>query len=487
MSQVIPITLYSREMDNVTYASGGAGDLGGTSSVMFKVNRRTNKIRLLYGNYNNAGGGEALNVSDIFIQAAVQINDGGPCSQLTFNGANTITVKVGQTLYSDWYYPAGGYTPGTFLSIKTFMQTSVGGTFPLCSFTQPGNGAITGFFGTAGDNYAQHTNIPANANGSNQILNTLGTSNWYSTNGSYNYGPLAVEGIAFDGIVSPIVGLAGDSIMQGSSDSADCCGGAAVRAMVTMGFPYYMTARGGESANNVFTGAGYGIRMLRLEKCSVIFESYGTNDLWQTAVSFATLRGQKLQLWSRLSQTGALIIPVTLLPRVGSTPTSSTTQNTGSNLGAYQAYNAWLRAPISAGAGNSAIYDAAQVGVTIPTIADSASYVETNLANATPGGPTAPYTSGFWWCGPGNNAAYSVDGTHPNSNGAILSVPAFTAATSIIQNSIPSTSSQAVASLSIAPGTAYHPTASNVIQTDQGAVKITTDQSFVINRESYSD
>lgn len=433
--QLIPVANYSRDMIGNRYTSGGSGDVSGTSSVMFKIGFACTKLRIRYANYQGTISGEALNLSTITVQSALQaVADSGTPVQATFGGSTAaVSLVPGQEAVTDWI--SGNFSAGQFVAVRTYATWPTSGFLPTGPYTQPSNSAVTGYTGTAGDNYVQHTNIPANANGSNQLLTAGAASAWYSTNGSYCYGPVEIEGYASDGVWRPLVALVGDSIMQGSNESSDMCGGAAVRAMISLGVPYVNVAKGGESAGTIYNGLLFSQRQRRIRDASLVIYSYGTNDISGNSTTFATLRGYTLNAWQRLAAGGAPIVPVTLLPRSTGTWTTVGGQTPNTNLAAYQAYNAWLRAPASAGAGNSAIYDAAQLGITIPMIIDPASYIETDSNNTTPGGPSNPITAGYWWCGASNSTAYTTDGTHPSTNAVLLMVPAFTAAAAVINGS----------------------------------------------------
>jgi hypothetical protein len=429
-SQLVPVSFYSRAFQSI-YTSSGSGDIGGTSSVMFRAAYATCSIRVMY--QNAWTGGSTTSLSPITLTSAIQTTpDSGAPVQLKFGGSTSaIVLQPGTTVYSDLYTVPGCLTANQFFIIRTFVTVPSGGSFPRDTLAGYGGFEISGYTGTAGSNYVQNaTQTPANANGSNQLLTSGATTAWSSDNGAGGgsglgmFGPIAVVGYTTATAPLPVVALVGDSIMTGATESLDYEGGAAVRGMVSDGFTWYMVAHYGETLNGVYTGAAYGPRLQQVQQATVIIDEYGTNDL-NGGVTAATLESQSLLFWALLGAKGIPIIPVTLIPRVTpGCPASSQTVN--SHLAAYESYNAWLRAPSSAGAGLSATFDAAAIGVTIPTIIDPASYVESDSANDVPGGPAAPLTSGYNWCGNNNATSYSQDGTHPNTAGALLEKPAFT-------------------------------------------------------------
>jgi hypothetical protein len=430
--QIIPVAGYTREITGTgNYTSGGSSDLGGTAQVQFRMQVACTQIRLFYSNYFNTADVEnTVGLASITVMASFQAtaNSGTPV-QMTFGGPGNTSAVIppGQQVYTDWYTVPGGLAVGQNVATRTYVQVASGATF-VTGMTTQNNASINGFTSGDGDNYPQHTTIPANANGSNQLTTSGSVTAWYSGTNHYVYGPQYIDGIASDGVIRPIVGLVGDSILQGYAELIDQTSGAANRAMVINGFPWYSMARANETTGAIFTGVGFGQRLNRTRKCSVIVFQYGTNDLVGGSKTFSVLRTQTLQAWQFLCIDGQLLIPTTLLPRPTGTYTSTSGQTVNTGLAAYQAYNAWLRAPISAGAGASATYDAKQLGITIPYIADTASYIETDASNTTPGGPSNPNTAGYFWCGPGNNTNYTNDGVHPITNAVLLMVPAYTSA-----------------------------------------------------------
>ena len=72
-------------------------------------------------------------------------------------------------------------------------------------------------------------------------------------------------------------------------------------------------------------------------------------------------------------------------------------------------YNSWLRAPKSAGAGNSALYDSPD----LYSVFDAAAAIEVNSAN------TLTLNGGFWITTGTSNYATS-DGVHPGAISAAL-------------------------------------------------------------------
>lgn len=220
------------------------------------------------------------------------------------------------------------------------------------------------------------------------------------------------------------VSIMGDSIASGFTTTNGYFS-AAVLALVAAGIPFHKGSCGGDSANNyITTGIGDALlrcRMQHIADCDAVIMNYGTNDLYNLSLPASTVKTNLLALWNRMAKVGALTFQSTILPRVSGAFTTVQAQIVGSQEPQRQLLNAWLRAPITAGSGNSALYDA---NGTLTGVYDSASYIETDITNATPAGPQKPNVGGLWYCGPGNNTAYTTDGVHPNNLGASTLVPA---------------------------------------------------------------
>ena len=411
MQQLTPVALYGQDFDYATYTSGGGGDLGGTFANVFVLIAPVTKVRFLFKNYSLTGGGEVITgLSTVTVQASVQaVADTGTPVQLTFGGQNSVTIAPGEQTWSDFVALTG--VVGQQIGQRTFVQVPSTGVFPrMLNSTSGGADGTTGLTATSGSNYAQYTS----GNGSNQILTAGAVSTWRSQQFAPGYGAERMEGIFSDNITRPIIGGAGDGTLDGIADDQGY-GGYFRRLMYALNLPYILVAQQGENLASIYQGNTYGQRFNAILDSTAIVWNYGAYD-FNGGVSSATQIARSLSIWQKLAAKGASIIPATVCPRPSYTgniyPVSQQTASTANAQ--IQAYNAWLRAPASAGTGNSAIYDARAVGVNIPFIFDIASYVETNASNAIPGGPSAPYTAGLWYCGPGNNAAYS-DGINPNT------------------------------------------------------------------------
>ena len=433
-NQLIPVAFYSRENNSGTYTSAGASDVSGTCSQVFKIGFNCSAIKVVYSNYT-AQTPESANFSDLSLQTFIQTTaDVGTPAQVNFGGGLGVIVKGGHELVSDSF--VGTFTAGQYIAIRTYASWPSLGTFPLLPLTN--SSAITGSTATTGNNYVHN-----GGNGSIQAQTAGASSAWTSSNNTPGFGAIMILGYASDGVLRGVVGLAGDSIQNGSNEQGDGTGGAAVRALTSLSIPYVTLANAGEKVYGVKDGSGYSFRYRRALDAGVTVwvSEYGTNDAEISGDSYAAIKANSLTYWAHLAQNGAAIIPVTLLPRSSGTFATNAGQTVSTHLATFQSFNAYLRAPVSSGAGNSARFDAAALNINMPYIIDAASYVETDALNSTPGGPSAPLTSGKWYTGAGNNTAYTNDGTHPSANGVTLMVPAFTGAQAAILATAPASPS----------------------------------------------
>lgn len=433
MPQLIPVAAFSRECITATPYTTAASDQGGTSATVFKIMVACTRIRVQYVNYYVAAPNEiTTSLSPITIQASCQaVSDTGTPIAMTFGAQTSFVLNPGAQIYTDFF--TGSFAAGQFVQIRTYATVAtVGQVIPVNVQPLSNSSIVSGYTGTDGDNYKQHNT----GTGANTLLTAGAASLWRtSTAQQFAYGPICIDGYATDGLLRPIVSVVGDSIIQGAFDGFvnDGTQGAHIRSLVGMNAPYYQMGMNGESCFRIVqNGIAYTQRMQRVARSTVVIEEYGTNDLNNVGATYPQLQAFKLSWWQYLAVNGQAIIPVTLLPRVGGTITATTTQTANGAAAAFQSYNAWLRAPASAGAGNSARFDAAAVGVNIPFIIDAASTVETGLSNALPGGPSAPSTGNLWYCGTGNSVAYTQEGIHPLTNATLLMKVAYDAAQAAI-------------------------------------------------------
>jgi hypothetical protein len=117
-------------------------------------------------------------------------------------------------------------------------------------------------------------------------------------------------------------------------------------------------------------------RMNTAQGCVNAISEYGINDLTGGA-NLATMKTRYLSWWALLAKRFHGVYQTTIGPHTSSTDNWRTVSGQGlhSEESVRQAVNQWLRAPKSAGAGNSALYDA---GGNLTAVFDTARYEEAN-------------------------------------------------------------------------------------------------------------
>jgi len=207
------------------------------------------------------------------------------------------------------------------------------------------------------------------------------------------------------------VGLIGDSILYGQADTT-ALGGWAVRRLESEGIGYVQVAKAGEYAND-WQGT-YSKRVARgraVGQMPVLICAYGFNDIYAGSRTLAQVKASLLGIWAEMSQGGERkVYQTTITPRTTSTDSWATVANQtiyeeGTSNVTRLALNEWLRAPASAGSGNSAIFDAAG---TLEGIVDTAAQVEVNAAGVLTLG-------GSRWIVNGTADWPTSDGYHPQT------------------------------------------------------------------------
>ncbi|MDB5093415.1 MAG: family esterase protein [Candidatus Eremiobacteraeota bacterium] len=437
----IPGVWPSRLPNQGSYATSGT-NLGGTARHAYKVMRSGAGVKLRFANfYPNQGGsdlGVPANAGPITIQAVAEypIDTFWP---VFFNGQPSITLQLGAFIDSDELgIEVNG---GDNFFAKTDVQAPNPGAIPIGCFSGNIDGEITSGGGVtfaidgtqSGDNYPSHN---AGA-GTNQLL-TTGQA-WVTAAGQFSFGPTEILIRPTSNLLVPVIAHFGDSILDGSIDDGHDFG-FAMRAAVRDGYSYKRLCRGGEngvlpSQGSWQRAAGHFVRASLAQGCTHVIWEYGTNDLAGGTTTWAAFQPAVLAAWKQVARhfPSAPLFATTITPRVngiGSNAAAQSTINAG-YFSTSQSYNAWLRAPLSAGAGNSAAFDCIANGILFGGCIDVASFVETNSANAVPGGPSNPNLGGLWWCGAGNNSsgvtAFGADGVHPSKTGHLAIMSALTA------------------------------------------------------------
>lgn len=439
-----PIAWPSRLTNQGSYATSGT-NLGGTSRFGHYVQRSAAGLQLVFENFYPAAGNDLTtpaNASTITIQAVIEypVDTFWP---VYFRGQSSVTLALGSVVVSD---PVGiEVTAGSVLWARTYVQAPNPGAIPIGCFSGNNDGTVTSGGGVtfATDGTQSGDNYPSHAAGSGVNALTTAGQAWLSAAGQFSYGHSAIIGKATNGATFPVVGFVGDSIIDGSIDVGHDFG-YLMRACVAAGFGYHRICRGGE--NGVFpvpaawnATLGHVVRSVIGEACTHIVWAYGTNDLAAGTANWNSGGNQfypaVLAGWKLLQQHMPVpFFATTITPRVSGIGSNAAAQTPVNALfeSTRQSYNAWLRAPASAGAGLSAAFDCAAQGIIFTGVIDCASYVETNALNAVPGGATNPNLGGRWYCGPANNSAsdsgYGSDGVHPTDTGHIAMIPSVVAA-----------------------------------------------------------
>ncbi len=403
--------------------------LGTNHRASVAISATTNSGNIVLAITNNGGAAQNATVAYNATLDAIKI----AIEALANVGAGNVRVwggtGTGATFYLEFLNGCGGRLMGVADGGST-----VNGTALVYTATQTG---------AAGANRWPIGVICSNQG--NEAYNNLadlrssGASSTFGNNNSFVFGPTATLGqpLSPNG---PSVYWAGDSIAFGNSDSPGQTndgynnsgwGSGAGGGWVTrfMGFPpacpYLKGARLGHdiASENSFSVVSTGLpstdssfRLPMYGACKYNVLQLGTNDIFTSGRSLATLQAMVATWVKAVQAQGQIPIACTLLPRPASTTdawatvanqTLDGTLATG-HEGVRQTYNTWLRANYQA-QGFAYLLDVARC---------AEHSTDGTLANVT----------GKWAVGGGvvnayNNAAPgsapTADGTHPNSVGHI--------------------------------------------------------------------
>lgn len=204
----------------------------------------------------------------------------------------------------------------------------------------------------------------------------------YSVANGNGYAAAAIIGYPAKSAVTPkpAIALIGNSIMNGKgycSTIADYAGfgGLALNDQ----FPYVNLSAAGELARDFATLQFSKTRMSILQSCKYAICEYGRNDL---SLSLSAMKANCITIAQRSIDAGiAFFWETTLIPIATSTDGGQTyanqTPGTTQEI-TRQAFNKWLRAPISAGAGNSFLYDVGTGYVAYIGVFDTGATLEKN-------------------------------------------------------------------------------------------------------------
>ncbi|WP_343591899.1 SGNH/GDSL hydrolase family protein [Paracidovorax wautersii] len=269
-------------------------------------------------------------LSAFTLRAAVEHQ--GALWPLTFGGAPSVTVEPGATVESDPLYI--DVDDNATLPLRMFAVPAAGGYLPVG----------TPYFAAAGDGVSY---------GADEVDQTGNAAFSYpawadATWGPIAVGPIAVTGQAYDPAV--VVAVLGDSIGQGSADSASTAGGFGWAHRALAGHELVLvnlsqpSERGAVSATSKSTYNRW--RWLDFADCAIC--EYGVNDL-NAGTSLAGLQGHLIRIWRRARDRGCVVWQTTITPVATSTDGFVTLENQ-STSGAYVPggtrvqLNDWLRA-----------------------------------------------------------------------------------------------------------------------------------------------
>jgi lysophospholipase L1-like esterase len=223
------------------------------------------------------------------------------------------------------------------------------------------------------------------------------------------FAPVAVVGDVATGNNVPTVAIIGDSVADGYGDTGYDYGYLA-RTIFALGATTHRLSRVGEQGAQFAAYTGL-LRRTRLSACTDAIIEFGLNDIYLGSVNEATLEASILAIVQICLNRGITPYVTTLNPYVSySGNPYPISQQSIVNLvqnSVRVGYNTRLRNGTTA------------FSSLIAGVIDAASYIETDANNSTPSGPGAPNNGGLFWCGTGNDTAYTI-GEHPNENGHIL-------------------------------------------------------------------
>jgi len=313
---------------------------------------------------------EAVAPSAEPVKVSIQI--GSTIYPVTFNGARQATLDPGGRLVSD---PIGRvWAKGAQLKLRVYNGQVSGASYPqVTPATGPGiNPAFTDNGWTKNSPDVDSTTAPTQSNTADNL--------W------------GVSIIGRPTSSSPFVlGGVGDSITYGTGDT-NASGGPL--SWFTRGtnatVPAFRYSRSGQWAQAVALSSLYSLPMM--SGCTHSLVLLGTNDLLNSARTFAQITGDLITIYKGLIAEGVKPVGVTIPPRTASSDAWATTANqtfdktnyTGGASSLRSQINTWIRA---GGGGNLVGYF------------ELADIVETAR------------DSGIWLAG------YTSDGTHPNVTG----------------------------------------------------------------------
>lgn len=307
--------------------------------------------------YANQATGENAVPNPITVKASVLLN--GITIPLTFGGARTVTIQPGGYATPD-PLPLT-LTQGQQFAVLTNVSVAPGGVWA--------------------------TGVPATGQYGDQLVyraDATDTNTGWQNADAFAYAPVTVTGAVTSGKPLSLIGLSGDSIMEGQGMGGHEFG-FGVEGVNASGLPWVRVALGGESAGQ--WDVAHNNRLRWLAGCDAVITNYGTNDISDLNNSVAQIKANLLADWSLDKSAGVKRIYQTTL-----TPGDWSAQQEAERT----AINTWLRS-------GQAVADSAGA---LTGFFDTAAAVESD----TTGG--AVHIGGSHWA-----SDYQYNQLHPSADG----------------------------------------------------------------------
>jgi hypothetical protein len=275
--------------------------------------------------------GWALN--DVRYAMSVQ-TVGGRITQIRQGGALLFTVKAGTTVLTDLQDVDIPEADGGFY-VRLYSERDTGTNFGI-----PAGRILTG----------QPTSGQVSTGGTNNTALAGPIAAGGVTGGGSSPSPLAVFAHVPGG-APVVVGVVGDSIAAGTSDTPSASRGFLTLALQTAGLPFIKVARGSERALEFGGTQSIGrIRQSLIAGCTHVIHEYFINDA--TSIGAEPTKAALLASWKKQARRGAKVYQTTGTPKSTSTDDWKTTTSQGAqNSTDIVAVNSWIRdgAPLVGG------------------------------------------------------------------------------------------------------------------------------------------
>lgn len=349
------------------------------------------QIRLVYANLAIPGSGNTTpegSAGPITVKASViwdWVHPAGTMVPVTFGGQSSVTIAAFGIAISDPIDVSFTQASGSYFPVRTYV-TQAGTYLPLSGPPLTMNGWNEGY--NAGD-------LTLTANSWNGATNDLVSG--YGPTAVIGWGPLRTNKTTL---------ITGDSIPSGTGwPTSTGSYGFIAWALHQAQIGAINLAHSSEQFKVVNTYTNSKARLnLANGSCSNAICEYGINDIFATSDPIATVKANALLWWGYLKKRGMWVAQTTLGPNMQSTDGFQTVANqsilgTSTQQTIRQQFNQWLRAPIPAGVGNSALLDAAG---NLDYVFDAGSQVEVNADGSlitinTSTGAISNGSGGYWY------------------------------------------------------------------------------------------